>query len=102
MWRFAICLTAGLMILACSDKDEPGTPTAPEPNTGTTRKFTVTYPGYPNCCPDNLRSSRSNADIFCINLGYEYSTTYTQTDWCYCVSVQRSGPWLTSVTCWKP
>ena len=38
MWRFAICLTAGLMILACSKDKEPTAPDDPPTNTGTTSK----------------------------------------------------------------
>ena len=51
------------------------------------------------------RATQSNADIYCISLGYEYATWYTGTEDKYLCGSSMGwswGCWLKTVTCWKP
>ena len=77
----------------------------PEPDPGVTRMFDVTYRSNSDCTADRL-CSQSNADIFCIGLGYEYAVDYhcdksPHRTYCDPYRVTRR-PYLARVTCWKP
>ena len=65
------------LLLACSD-DKPTEPTSnnpqDEPDPGITRTFTVPYSQQP--C-GNRRCSQSDADFFCIGLGYDYAKNWS-------------------------
>ena len=65
------------LALACSDNKptEPTTNNPPdEPDAGITRTFTV--PDSQQPC-GNRRCSQSDADFFCIGLGYDYAENFS-------------------------
>ncbi len=95
-----VVIPIALLLLTCSGKDKAPTEPGPAPSTGTTRTFTVNY-GYCSCTEEN-KVSQSNADRFCISLGYEYATDIKFKSACQCGITTMYGNWMTQVTCWKP
>ena len=98
-----IILTVTILIpTGCTQKAEkitaPDEEPGPPPDDGQTMVFDIE----PDCCGDPIVANKSNADAYCIGLGYEYSISYEYQAGCRCGILNRGGNFLTKVTCWKP
>ena len=96
-----LSFTLGICISCGEDEENPvssggGTPS----NGGTTTVFDAST--QLDCGAANRKATKSNADVFCISLGYERATKYESVGYCRSGQAQLAGPWLTKVTCYKP
>ena len=96
-------VAAVLFIITCGDDKSTLIDTNSNSNSGTTKTFQVIRSNV-DCLP-RLTANDTEAQRFCVSLGYQEAKSYTYTLKCYYDNyvVETSYPgWLKTVTCWKP
>jgi len=97
--RYLPIILLACLLLSCGD-DEPTAPTIPDPEP---QKVVKSFDAGAQltCGTSAARATRSNADVFCIGIGYEGADKYESAPVCWRNGTEYGGPWLTRVWCYK-